>query len=57
VKEVNDRPTILPDYLITEVREHVPVGTIVAHLSISDPDDGKFGDLQIQLDSHTGKFI
>ncbi|XP_060568535.1 uncharacterized protein LOC132727141 isoform X2 [Ruditapes philippinarum] len=53
VKEVNDRPTILPDYLITEVREHVPVGTIVAHLSISDPDDGKFGDLQIQLDSHT----
>ncbi|XP_060588763.1 uncharacterized protein LOC132744160, partial [Ruditapes philippinarum] len=53
VKEVNDRPTILPDYLITEVREDVPVGTIVANLSISDPDDGKLGDLQIELESHT----
>ncbi|XP_060587389.1 sortilin-related receptor-like, partial [Ruditapes philippinarum] len=53
VKEVNDRPTILPEYIITEVREDVPVGTIVANLSLTDPDDGKFGDLQIKLESHT----
>jgi hypothetical protein len=57
VKEVNNRPTILPEYIITEVREDVPVGTILANLSLTDPDDGKFGDLQIKLESQTGKFI
>ncbi|XP_060585234.1 cadherin-6-like [Ruditapes philippinarum] len=53
VKEVNDRPIILPEYIITDVPEDVPVGTIVANLSLTDPDDGKFGDLQINLESHT----
>jgi hypothetical protein len=57
VKEVNNLPTILPYNITTEVREDVPVGTIIANLSIYDPDVEKFGDLQIKLESHTGKFI
>jgi hypothetical protein len=51
---VNDRPTILPKNVLTEVREDVPVGTIVANFSISDPDDGNFGDLQVGIETREG---
>ncbi|XP_060568539.1 adhesion G protein-coupled receptor L3-like isoform X2 [Ruditapes philippinarum] len=51
VIEMNDRPTIQPHYLETQVREDVPVGTIVANFSISDPDDGIFGEVQAELRS------
>ncbi|XP_060558292.1 adhesion G protein-coupled receptor L2-like [Ruditapes philippinarum] len=51
VKEANDRPTILPQNLLTEVREDVPVGTLVGNFLISDPDDGKFGDLQVGMNT------
>jgi hypothetical protein len=54
VIEMNDRPTIQPHYLETQVREDVPVGTIVANFSISDPDDGIFGEVQAELRSQGG---
>jgi len=56
VTDVNDNsPRILVNVLsgtgAAQVREHVdPPGTFVAHVAVSDPDTGRNGEAECQLD-------